>query len=98
MNFRTLVALVALAAFMGSVQAYSMSPILHATESQDIDPRLLDQLVEAVAGSCDLTCCEVREAYAEGRVEVEKMGNGYQVRVLEADGGGLAIVFIEEDL
>ena len=91
MNFRTLVALVAFVAFTESVQALNSLPTPQSTESQDIDPRLLDQLVEAVAGQCDLTCCEVREAYAEGRMDVEKTENGYVVSVQTVDGGGLVI-------
>ncbi len=98
MKLKTLIALVAFVAFTGSVQSNHAAPIPQVTESQDIDPRLLDQLVEAIAGQCNLTGCEVREAYAEGRMEVEKLENGYEVRVLESDGGGLAIVLIEEDL
>jgi len=98
MNFRTLVALVALVAFTGSVQASFSLPAPQSTESQDIDPRLLDEIVEAVAGQCDLTCCEVREAYAAGRMDVEKTEDGYQVQVLDADGGGLLVVVFEENL
>ena len=96
MNFRTLVALVALVAFIGSVQASFSLPAPQSTESQDINPRLLDQIVEAVAGQCDLTCCEVREAYAAGRMDVEKTENGYAVQLNSVDGNPVVIAILED--
>jgi len=88
----------AMVAFMGGVQANSFTCSLYQIESQDIDPRLVDELVEKVAGQCELSACEVREAYAEGRMEVEIIDNGYQVRIVEEDGGGLLIIDFEDSL
>ena len=96
MKFRTLVALVALAAFTGSVQAIHAAPIPQVIEAQDTDPRLVEQLIEAVAGQCDLTCCEVREAYAEGRMDVEKIEDGYRVQVVEKGGTGITVIILDE--
>ena len=97
MKFRTLVALVALAAFTGSVQAHHSLLAPQSIESQDIDPRLLDQIIEAVVCQTGMTCCEAREAFYEGDMEIEKTADGYQVRVLDADGGGAVIISIEDN-
>lgn len=96
MKLKLFVALVAvLAAFTGSVHAEMTVPPLQVTESQDIDPRLVDQISEAVAARCELTCCEVRDAYYEGRMEIEKVSDGYVVSVQTVDGG-IATVVIDD--
>ena len=96
MKFRTLVALVAFAAFTGSVQAHQTLLAPQSTESHDIDPHLLDQIVEAVICETGMSCCEVREAFYEGEMEIEKTADGYQVRLL--DGGEIMIIVLEESL
>jgi len=96
MKFRTLVALVAFAAFTGSVRAHHSLLAPQSTESQDVDPHLLDQIVEAVACETGMSCCEVREAFYKGEMEIEKTAEGYQVRVANS-GGGAVIISIEDN-
>ncbi len=98
MKFRTLVALVAFAAFTGSVQAHHSLLAPQSTESQEIDPRLLDQIVEAVSCQTGMSCCEVREAFYEGEMEIEKTADGYVVRVASTNGGGILDIVIEDEL
>ena len=96
MKFKTLVALVAFAAFTGSVQAHQTLLAPQSTESQDIDPSLLDQIVEAVACETGMSCCEVREAFYEREMEIEKTADGYVVRITTSVGGSV-IMDIEDN-
>ena len=96
MKIRLIVAVVAVfAAFTGEVCATVAAPQV-MEQSEGISPELLDQIAEAVARQCSMSSCEVREAYYEGEMEVEKTQDGYQVRLLNVDGGPIVIAILEE--
>ncbi len=88
-----LVALVASSAPIGYVQA----EIVVVAKGGDIDQATLKRIYMAV--SCETGMCvqEARDAYAEGRMEIEKEPNSYRVTIAEGGGGSILEVIIEDD-
>lgn len=80
---------------MSFAQPFPPTPAALSTE---LDSGTLERIFESVACETGMCMGEVRDAYAEGRVEVEKEGNEYLVTVVDTDGGGLSTILIEEGI
>lgn len=99
MKLRMFVALVAFsAAFFGHVHANPtvLSPFV--SQAIEIDPTLAEKIFEEVAVQSDINCCEAREAYYKGEMDISKTADGYQVSFVNADGGITQILVDETDL
>ncbi len=88
------IALVALCASSAPI-AYVQAENVVVAKAGDLDPATLERIYEAV--SCETGMCvgEVRDAYAEGRMEVEKEADAYHVTVLDGGGDILVIVILD---
>ncbi len=86
------------AAFTGPVQATLSVPFPTETRTSKMDPALLEYIFEGVVQQTEYTYSEVREMYAEDRMKIYKGEQVYVVELLDADGGGLAILEIEDNL
>ena len=83
-------------AFTGNVHANLNVSTSQTTSSENIDPALLERIFVEVAANSEMTCCEARDAYYEGEMEVTKTADGYEARVINADGNGVIIAILEE--
>ncbi len=87
-----LVALGASSAPIGAVQAETVV----VAEASDLDPVTLERIYGAVSCATGMCVGAVRDAYAEGRMEVEKEADAYRVTVLDGGGDVLVIVILED--
>lgn len=82
-------------AFTGNVHANLNVSTSQTTNSENIDPALLERIFVEVATQSDMTCCEARDAYYEGEMEITKTADGYSVRMIDVDGG-IILEILEE--
>lgn len=85
-------------AFAGKLPATPSFSAPQISQSNNIDPALLERIIIEVAAQSDLTCCEAKDAYYKGEMEISKTVDGYSVRVADADGGISDILIIETAL
>ena len=91
-----LIALVTLgASFAGTSFAQAQTSHSATSQSSSIDGATLEHIYEAVACNSDMCISEAREAYAEGRMEIQKADDVYLVTVVDADGGIMDVVIAD---
>lgn len=93
-----LIALVMLCASIAVVPTIHAQPPVCVALSNDIDAATLEHLLEAVACETGQCLANVRAAYAEGQMEIQKDTDGYRISLQNAEGGGGTVILIEDGI